>query len=456
MLDQENQNSTDPQPIVASETVVTNTDQSMISKSIETKAENPNSDESKPKSFLTKKKIIWAAVFFAVSLVLVGLTIRYVLKIEWNSFFQAIRAGFDHKIGILWFFLLLCTSFLNVLRCFITLMPRIKKLGVNISWGDYLLYGITVCFLGQVTPSSLITDPYTIFWMKTHGISTSKCASILFTNTLFWQVGQIILTLPPLIICIINRHTMWEYFSGGIAAGKTIYSLIIIGCIIDYIGLAFIFLMCVSKRFHYRLSCIFNWFKKKFHMKYHTKPEIVEKYKTQAVIKTDFIEFMKDWKTSLLIFMLFSVGDILATFALGVDLSFVQYASLERLTGVTESVKVPFDWGWIFICGKLSVPANRLNLLPGAALLFEKSLSILINSLSGWKPFPPGIYTDESIHTAHETIANNGAFMGRCFGGYVPALVGIGGFVALTIQQVRLKKKTDATKQPEEGVVVER
>jgi len=408
---------------------------SMVTKSIEHAADNGGKNSDEPKPFLTKKKIILTLIFVLISIGFVVVTVRPILKVDWNVFNQSVGAGIAKNLGWLWFFLLLVQLFININRGFFTLIPRLRKWGYKISYGDYMLYSLTQYFIMAVSPANFVSDPYTIFWLKTHGVPTSQAVSLLFTNSLLWQISQIVVTLPFFFICCA--------FSGALIHKSPLdhwlFAMICIGVIIDFVGLIFMFLMNWSKNFHYFCSRIFNWFKKKFHMKYHTKEQIIAKYKDKAVLKQSFIDSMRDWKTTLYILLAWIAGEILGLFAIIFSLCFVQNMVVINAAGQYEIVHVSFNVGWSLVCARLSVPANRLNFLPGQAMGYEAALVELLDVYGGWK-IAANITPEQKSHVSI-TVVRNSVLTGKIFLAWLPAVIGIGGFAVLTKQQIKLSNQ---------------
>jgi len=403
------------------------------SKTIE-QASISNEDTNKPKAFMTKKRLILTIVFLVISIGFVFITIFPILKINWSLFNQSIGVGFAQSWGFLWLLLIIINAFINLNRNFITIIPRIKKLGCKISYKDYIIYSLTLSFLYCVTPASLVADPYTMFWLKTYGVTTSRATGILFSNSLLWQFSQIIINLPFLVILCIFREPLLIS-----AEGKTIFILVWVGVAIDVIGFAVLLALNMSKNFHYVCSRIFNWFKKKFRMKYHTKEETKEKYKKRAVLKQDFINSIKDWKTTLLILFLFMLGEFLGLLAMIWAMSFVQYGIIASTSRAITFAKIDFNWGWVLVCARLSVPANKINILPGQAMGYE---AVLLKLLSVYSDLKVPVYVPlEQVEPMKQTMVSNAVLTGKLFYGWLPALIGIGCFVSLTVKQNRLAKE---------------
>jgi len=403
------------------------------SKTIE-QASISNEDTNKPKTFMTKKRLVLTIIFLFFSIGFMFITIFPILKINWSLYNKSIGIGLGQNWGFLWLLLILINSFINLNRCFITLLPRINKLGCKISYKDYFVFALVLTFLYSVTPGGLVADPYTMFWLKTYGLTTQKATSVIFSNSLLWQLTQIIINLPFIIICSVFNEPLLVSIDG-----KVIFILIWVGFAIDVIGTVVLLALNMSKNFHYICSRIFNWFKMKFHMKYHTKEETKEKYKKRAVLKQDFIASIKDWKSTLLIISLFIAGEFLGLLAMIWAMNFVQYGIIASTSRAITFAKIDFNWGWVLVCARLSVPANKINFLPGQAMGYEV---VLLKLLSVYSDLKVPVYVPlEQVESMKQTMVSNAVLTGKLFNGWLPALIGIGCFVSLTVKQNRLAKE---------------
>lgn len=405
-------------------------------KLIEEKAEESNT--KKKKGFFTARKVVLITFFTIIAIAIVVCTIMFITPIQWDKLGQTIASGFVTKIGILWFILLLFYFFYAIFTNYATLWLRIRKFGYKIPQWEYWLYAAATSFLRAVTPP-LFSDPYTIFWMKTHGISTSRATSLIFSNTLVWQIIQFTVTFPSFVMVLIYRDSMlhtglvnnWEYVLA--------FSLLCAGVIIDVFSIAFMVMLNLSKKMHSGMSKIFNWTKKKLHMKYHSKAEIEKKYKEQATIKRDFINSMKDWKTTILVFITFIVNEIVLYSAVVWALYFVK--NVEYISeNITQNYVVTFNFGWAFNCANVTFTAIRLAfLIPGGEGAQQWLLSRFLVRLGSptFEPTP----TEDIKNSIQHIVVNNGILVWRTFGNYLSALFGFGAIIGLTIKQTKQYKK---------------
>lgn len=368
---------------------------------------------AEPQKPFSKKRIIVLIVFGVLAIVIIALTFKFILDINWISLFSSISNGFAQKIGILWFALLLFYLVHCIFRNFVSTWLRLRSLGYKISAGQYWLLGLGTAFFSAVTPP-IISDTFTLVWMKSNGVPTYRVSSIIFSNTLFWQVIQILVTLPSFIIVLANYQKLIVN-----SEGVTVLVLLIAGLIIDIISASFVFLLCWSKKIHYSLSRVFNWFKKKLHMKYHTKEETAKKYQENAVIKQDFISYMKDWKTTTIINVLLVFTEIITYISFDFSMYFVQ-----NIHWNNAIYYVGFDFAWAFNCTNVAFTANRLNfLVPGGEGSLEFILQTFVKNLSSWQISPKT--APSNANNIIKTFIGNSIAVWRLFGAIIPAFAGL-------------------------------
>ncbi len=402
---------------------------SKISKTVKVdKNEDPNHkmiEESitkpeKNKGFFTRRNIFLLILFFILSITLLALTIVFILKIDFSNLWHSMSLGFGDKLGGLWFTLLLFYFVWTIFSVFAMVMPRLNKLGYKIPLWEYWLFGLTISFFRATTPV-LFSDPYFVFWLKTKGVPTSRATSLIFSNTLFWQIIQFVVTLPSFIMVSILAN---ELLSSP--EGISSFAFLCAGMIIDVFSIVIMFMLNMSKNIHYALSRAFNWVKMKLHMKYHTKQETIEKYKYRETIKRDFIEYLKDWKNTILIMVLLVLGEVITYLSVNLSLHFMRHYDSSTITS--------FNFGWAFNSANVTFTANRLNFIaPGGEGSLQFFLSTFLIKLGEFKP-------SEQPEVV-KSVVNNAILVWRTFASYLPALFGLCGLVGLTSIQVHRYKK---------------
>lgn len=383
--------------------------------------------KKKEEGFLNKRNIILIVIFSIVAAVVLFLTFRFILvDINWQMMFKAIADGFVNKIGILWFSLLFLGIIFAMLYNWVPIAIRIRKLGIKIKFWDWFLLGGICSFIKAITPANFVVDPLTIFWLKNRGLSTSRATGLMFTNAFFWEVVQIIVKMPSFIMIMINVQSLLKA-----EGGLLVLILMCVGYAVDFIGFAVMLILCLSKNIHYALSSAFNWAKKKLHMKYHTKAQITAKYKERAIIKQDFIFYLKDWKTTILVILSFTFFELYTYMIVLFGMYFVQHVN-----GYT----IDFNFGVMFNSSNMATTANRINILPNGELGIEGILNVLIksNPEQGWLPVPdwPG---PQPLDEVRQTVAANGIFLSRVFWAYFPAIIGF--IMAIPVLSVYIHKQ---------------
>ncbi len=372
--------------------------------------------------FFTKKRIIILCVGLLVSCAFFALTIKVVLSIDFASLWNQLGTGTDLRP----FFLFLLVSYIFIRPLFnsITLLIRIRQLGYRSTFLQNLLYDFTICFLSFVTPANLVSDPYALFWVKSHGISNSKSFCIICSQGILCQTAQVLITIPSFIIISLQ----YSSFQGFGPEATSVYWLMVIGLIIDTLSIGFFCIASFSKNFSYVLSLTFNKIKKILHMKYHTKEQVKEKYINQRKVTRESLELFKDWKASSLIV-------IVQLFVEFLNYAFM-YFCIQWI--VPNGINLSF-WD-IFNCANVATTANKMLPIPGGQISYEWTLKWLLTVSGNW---PTQIQSDM------QSYINNSILVNRFFGSYAPSAIGIGTFIGLTVLQFKtFGKNNNSEEQP--------
>lgn len=371
-------------------------------------------NEAEQQPFFNKKRILILTIGFLVSFAFFGLTVKVVLNIDFSSLWKQLDTGTTLRPFFL--FLLIFYALIKPLLNSITLLIRIKQLGYKSSFLQNLLYDFTNCFLAFVTPANLVSDPYALFWVKSHGISNSKSFCVICSQGVLCQTAQVLITLPSFII-ISLQYTDFQTFG---PQAISVFWFMVIGLVIDTLSIGFFCIASFSKNFSYVLSLIFNKTKKILHMKYHTKEQVKEQYLKQRKVTRESIELFKDWKASSLIVLV----QLLIEF-----LNYVfMYFCIQWL--VPNGVYLSF-WD-IFNCANVAVTANKMLPIPGGQISYEWTLKWLLTTCGHWPSQLDGQMDD---------YINNSILVNRFFGTYIPSAIGIGTFIGLTVIQFKTFNK---------------
>ena len=256
------------------------------------KIDNVNNSNPNNKSFLNTKNIILITLGIILSIVFISLTFIFVLDIKWDALFVQIKNAFTGgRFAGLWLISLLLFLVCRYFFTYIVFTTRLKKIGIKVSFSQKLLYTLTIWFLQGVTPANFVTDPYTVFWLKTQGLPTHKASALVLSTVSIWQLVQIIVTLPSFVFICMEYSSLIES-KGGIYT----FWIMVVGLLFDFISLGFLILCMINKHIHMYVSMFFNKIKKILHLKYSTKEEIREKYLVKATLFNDLKVLIKDWK----------------------------------------------------------------------------------------------------------------------------------------------------------------
>jgi uncharacterized membrane protein YbhN (UPF0104 family) len=69
--------------------------------------------------------------------------------------------------------------FIKFFQISVPYMVRLKKLGIKVPLKESILYYLTTAFLSAISPSILLTEPYTMFWLRTRGITTAQATALV-------------------------------------------------------------------------------------------------------------------------------------------------------------------------------------------------------------------------------------------------------------------------------------
>ena len=197
------------------------------------KIDNANNSNPNNKSFLNTKNIILITLGIILSIVFISLTFIFVLDIKWDALFVQIKNAFTGgRFAGLWLISLLLFLVCRYFFTYIVFTTRLKKIGIKVSFSQKLLYTLTIWFLQGVTPANFVTDPYTVFWLKTQGLPTHKASALVLSTVSIWQLVQIIVTLPSFVFICMEYSSLIES-KGGIYT----FWIMVVGLLFDFISL---------------------------------------------------------------------------------------------------------------------------------------------------------------------------------------------------------------------------
>ncbi len=370
--------------------------------------------EQQAQPFFTKKRVIIITLCIFISVALVVLAMLYVLKIDFGALFSLFGKNATSKQGLL--AILISLGLIRPLFLGIPIVIRLKQMGYKTHFWQTCLYGFILTFLTAISPANLITDPYTLFWVKSHGVNNKESYCITSVNGFICQVAQVLITVPS--FCLIAAR--YNDFHAKDPAAEFVYWLMVCGMIIDFFILAFFFVISFSKHFTYYLSLTFNKVKKLFHLKYHTKEEVKEKYLIRAEASKTSIEMIKRWWNTFFIFAVYLVIEV-------ITYVFV-YCSVQWIA----EDNISLNFGQIFNCANVAITANKMIPLPGGQVSLDMTLKWMLQVCGG--------------NQIDDKLAPNSIMVYRLFCTYIPSVLGVLSFAGLCVIQYKSFKKTKLQK----------
>ncbi|AGX88865.1 lysylphosphatidylglycerol synthase domain-containing protein [Mycoplasma parvum] len=246
---------------------------------------------------------IWSCFF----ILFVILNILYIQPIEWSKFkliFNEVNTKNKSFTAVFIFgilFFAINDIFLNKLSYSGRIFQKDKK----ISFIEWLKLHSISFLIRSVTPFSIGSEPYIIWWLKKRGIPLRRGASIVSALTISWFLSQGIITWPSFIY--LNLQGNWTKNQPDLKY----YWMMVSGLLIDFISTAFVFSISYSKRVHY----FFSITKYKFNALFRipntlTIFDIKWKYLSNKKFKKNFIRTFFNIVTFRAIFV-FTIQNIL-------------------------------------------------------------------------------------------------------------------------------------------------
>ncbi|AHC39999.1 membrane protein [Mycoplasma ovis str. Michigan] len=249
---------------------------------------------------------VWVVLF----LIAVFLNLYFFQPIEWTKF----NTAFDTKdntfftsviaFGVVFFLINDLVLYKWAFSLHISKASWLKRKIPKIEW--LKLLSITF-FIRSVTPFSIGSEPYVIFWLKKRGIPLRRASAIVSSLTVSWLIAQAIITWPSFITLQVKHNLVAPNDNSK-------YSWIVIaGLIVDIVSTIFVFTISYCKWVHYSFGLIRLRFNRIFKIKSSTalsKSELKHKH-------LDNKSFTKEFKraffnnTTIKVLFLFTVQNIL-------------------------------------------------------------------------------------------------------------------------------------------------
>ncbi|RAO95359.1 hypothetical protein DNK47_00725 [Mycoplasma wenyonii] len=231
---------------------------------------------------------IWGILF----LITVFLNLYFLQPIDWNKFhsvfFQNKQKGNSALTGVIVFgslFFLINDLFLAK-WAFSIYIPKNKRLKEKISKIEWLKLLSVTFFIRSITPFSIGSEPYIIFWLKKRGVSLRQSSAIVSSLTISWFLAQGIITWPSFIALQMNHNLV----SPTRVDSKYSWA-IVIGLIVDVVSTLFVFTISYCQWVHYAFGLIklkLNYFFKFKNVVVLSKAELKHKYLDNKSFQRDF------------------------------------------------------------------------------------------------------------------------------------------------------------------------
>lgn len=347
--------------------------------------------QNKPNVFFTKKKILWFILLFIFTVILLSLTIVFILGIDINVLWNNIIIGLT-KTSYQFIFLLLLLSFPFIRSitsiCFFSL--ALKNMGIKIRKRDWFSFTFMITLIVSITPSSLGSEPYIIYWLNKRVRNVQKCSAITLASSFIGQSSAMVVTWPSFIYYCVGFD-----LSTATQANQITFWFLIVGMTMDVVVLVSFFILVFTKKIHYFFSFLFHKFKKILKMEYKSKDEIRDEIIVNASFKKEVYKQLKSWSRFSLTFLNFVFYNIIYYVAM--------YLAIILIDPTTSS----YFWE-IFNFTNIGTTANNFVPIPGS----EGSLQIILKVL----------LTNTGIN---EKILDNTIFIWRFFTSQLPAIIGM-------------------------------
>ncbi|OAL10215.1 hypothetical protein A6V39_02085 [Candidatus Mycoplasma haematobovis] len=235
--------------------------------------------------FNYKKKRVIAAwgVAFAVIIVV---AIAFCLDLSLNSFFAKLSQASSTSYFLITLLMGLFTFLLcDLLVKIVILRDQAKEELKEVTKFEWFSFSITSFFIQSITPFSIGSEPYTIWWLNKKGVSLKRASAIVAVTSFCWFVGQFLITWPSFIYLTIQ--------SGSKITSLQTYWAVLGGLFIDMAVAIVIFSVSYFKKMHYWLSMWVNTVKKYMDLPHSTEEEIAIKYLEKNTFQKIYVDQIK-------------------------------------------------------------------------------------------------------------------------------------------------------------------
>lgn len=289
-------------------------------------------------------------------------------------------------------------------------ISRTRKLREKISKVEWLKLLSITFFIRSITPFSIGSEPYIIFWLRKRGISLRQASAIVSSLTVSWLLAQAIITWPS-FITLQAQHNLVDPNKKELK-----YSwMVIAGLIVDIVSTLFVFTISYCKRVHYAFGLTRLKFNQIFKIKSSTalsKAELRHKYLDNKSFKKEFKRVFFN-QTTIKILLLFTIQNIL-------NYSLYALLAILILEGDQQNFQSFLNSFHII---NVSTTSNNFLPTPGSEGTIQLTITKM-NSLvgQGTVTAQPAASTQ---NTAKEESLNKVIFLWRWFQKYKPFLCSV-------------------------------
>lgn len=362
--------------------------------------------------FFTNRKIFYFSSLFIVSIGLLALTIVFVLNIDLANLWRNLIKGISLN-SYQWIFLVLqmLFPFFRAATSICFFYFSLKKYNLKASLWEWTYLSFGLIFIISITPSSIGSEPFIIFWLNRKIKNLQKSSSIVLASSFLGQSAAMAVTWPS-FLWYCSTIDVWNLSQDN----KVAFWFLVIGMIMDLFVLCTFFVLIFTKQTHYWMSILFHFFKKMLKMKYKSKSEIREEIVVKSSFKNEVLSQLKDIKISTITFFNFFIYNFLYYTII--------YFSMALINGTNDLVFLQ-----IFNYTNIATTANNFIPLPGSEGTLQLLLKILLTN------------TNTPV-----SIINDSIFVWRFFTSQLPALFGLVVFV-VNFSIIIYRKRADKRKR---------
>ncbi|ACI60347.1 lysylphosphatidylglycerol synthase transmembrane domain-containing protein [Ureaplasma urealyticum] len=361
---------------------------------------------SEKTNFWTKKNICFLSIGLLVCLLMIIVSILFILDIDFHNLFMKISNSLKTiKLAVLWLLILIGFSFFRAFMFTIIAVFDAYKNQVKIDWWKWILYSFSLIFLNAVTPFSVGSEPFSIYFLNKNGYhNLKKVSALLLVSSTFYELGQVIVTIPSFIYV---NYELITYAVENKTALPFYYYLAVVGVIVDLCMTGVYFILGFSKKLHFNLALVFNWVKKILKFKYLSKAELIQKSDENTSFKAIYLIYFKNLRVSLVAFIIGIVYNV-AIYAL----MYISYRLIE-----SNPHNVFFD---LFNYTNVAVTATNFVPLPGSEGSIQYMLRIFLANDQHQIRYAMNYLSTQDV--------NNIIFIWRAFSIYLGSFIGMFGF----------------------------